>query len=133
MEKYLMKKHLVTLAMTLLVSAIYSGNVMAGDCKAVKQKFTNGLDVRIKVKKSVITGNDGTWTENFSNHKIDAGESWTTNKRRFNKLDSGHKPNPLVVYYDKWDSNNSKWRARTKSFPNLQKCFDNKTYKLTIN
>lgn len=114
----------------LLMGFGIGNEAFAGDCRQVKFSFTNKTASRIKVKKIEIKGNDGSWTENIANKTIDTNKSYTTNKRRLNKLDSGKKGN-FKVLYDSWDGANSKWRSRSKSF-NGQMCSDGKTFRFRI-
>ena len=108
----------------------------AGDCKQVKFKFTNKVkvantNVEIKVKKIYITGNDGSWNEDISNKVIAPTKTYTTNKRKLNKLDSGKK-GTFKVYYDRRQIGPG-WVAETQTFSGKPACTDGRTYSFWLN
>lgn len=128
MTKWIARITTLAFAATLFTA----GTAFAGDCKGVKFKFTNSTGAKVKVKSIYINGNDGSWTENIGNKQIETNKSYTTNKRRLNKLDSG-KSGTFTVKYDRYDAPNKKWYAKSQKWSN-QKCSDNKpfSFKLTV-
>lgn len=88
-------------------------------------------NVEIKVKKIYITGNDGSWTEDISNKVIGPGKTYTTNKRRLNKLDSGKK-GTFKVYYDRRQIGPG-WVSETQTFTDKPVCSDGQTYVFWLN
>lgn len=124
----------VMVAGVVLGSLGMSTTSFAGDCKQVKFKFTNKVvfateNVDVKIKKIVASGNDGNWTENISNKVVGGNKSYTTGKRRLNKLDSG-KRGDFTVHYERRKIGPG-WASKTQSFNN-KKCWDGKTFTFTL-
>lgn len=125
---------LATLTASLLATSISH----AGDCKQVKFKFINKwssnfttdviVPAKIKVKKVSVVGNDKTWKEDINNHRINYGDSHTTNKRRLNGLDSGASGDFTVEFDYKVDNG---WVSGTHG-PFTIECNDGDTIKFTI-
>ncbi len=119
----------LSIAAATTVALLSAGAAHAGDCKQVSFKFQNNMSSKIKVKSVKIAGNDGTWTEDISNKEINTNSSYTTNKRRMNKLDSGATPSYMTVNYDSWDAANGKWnKNKSKKFTNRKACSDGHQY-----
>ncbi len=104
-----------------------------GDCKQVRFKFTNNTGAKVRVKTVIVWGNDGAWWENIANHQIVTGDTYTTGKRRMNKLDSGKAPSKVTVKYDRWDAPNNRWAKSHQIWVNLPVCNDGKTYRFKMN
>lgn len=121
-----MKTSLVAaLTAALLTTAAFATPAFAGDCKRVQFKFTNKTGKEIKVKKIRIKGNDGTWTENIGNEKIQPNTAHTTNRRNLQKLDSGAKGD-FRLYYDRKDAD-GRWYGVYQDFDG-RRCSDEKTF-----
>jgi len=125
----------IVMAGVVLGSLGMSAASYAGDCKQVKFQFTNNVvyaneAVDIKIKKIAASGNDGSWTENISNKVVGGNKSYTTDKRRLNKLDSG-KRGDFVVHYERRKLGPG-WTSVTQAFNN-KKCWDGKTFTFTLN
>lgn len=124
----------IAVAGIVLGSLVTSAESFAGDCRGVKFRFVNSVQVadtavQIKVKKIVASGNDGNWTENISNKRISGGSSYTTNKRKLNKLDSGSR-GTFTVHYDRRQIGPG-WAPATQTFSNLL-CSDNTTFSFQL-
>ena len=119
----------LSIAAATAVALLGAGAAHAGDCKQVSFKFQNNTGSKIKVKSVEIKGNDGTWTEDIANKEINTNNSYTTDKRRMNKLDSGEAPGYMTVKYDAWDAANGKWnKNKNLKFTNRKKCADGHQY-----
>lgn len=126
-----MKTSLLCACAGLLVASALSAPAMAGDCREVKFRFTNVTGAEIKVRKLDAVGNDGSWTEDINNKKIDNNTSYTTDKRRLNKLDSGSEGDFTVVY-DELNGATGDWlKDRKQAFENLE-CWDGRVFGFTI-
>jgi len=117
-----------------IVIGLTSANSYAGDCRETKFNFINkwkvaGTIVEVKVKKVHIVGNDGSWNENINNKKIQPNKSYTTNKRKLNKLDSG-KTGTFTVHFDHRKIGPG-WQSATHG-PFSMSCADGKTFKFTL-
>lgn len=104
----------------------------AGDCRNVTFTFDNNTGVEIRLESVVIVGNDGTWTENIWNHRMDANDPpYSTNGRRMNGLDSGQAPASMTVEYDR--RVNGVWVQDSQRFTSLPVCDDGDEYFLVLN
>ncbi len=110
------KKTLSGIALsTAIVGAMASAIVVssastasAGDCRQVRFQIINESDSRIRVNHVRIVGNDGTWNENLRNRRINAGQSWTSDRRRLNRLDSGA-TGRFTLRYDFLNAADGRW------------------------
>jgi len=135
----------VTIPVLLTVTLLIVGqNANAADCKDVSFKIQNNTGDKIKLKRLRIYGNKGHWDENIRDKVLKPGESFTTNKRRMNKLDSGYKITKLYAYYKMYSPPSSLIQAPAAAvepfpgpehrvkFENMRPCSDGLQYFLNL-
>lgn len=109
----------------LIGTAAFTAPAFAGDCRGVRFQFTNDTGKEIRVLRIKIWGNDGTWTENIGNERIQPDTRHTTRARSLQKLDSGA-VGDFRLYYDRRDRN-GRWYEVSQDFDD-RRCDDNKTF-----
>lgn len=125
-----MKTLITTLAALTLLTAGFSAPAFAGDCKQVRFKICNESGTVINAQSFRIRGNDGTWTENIGNKRIEDSVCHTTAKRRLNQLDSGHRGR-FTLNYKRLDRRTGVWKDRTLTRSRVM-CRDGKTIAFTV-
>lgn len=126
-----MKRTLNTTILT-LVTVLYATTASAGTCKGVKFNFLNTLDAKIKVEKVLINGNGKKWAHDVNNKVIFAGESYTTEKLRFKKLNAGT-PGTFEVRYIGFDAKTGTWSSQKTHGRKTVRCDDNMTIRFRFN
>ena len=115
------------------VGLIGSHTAHAADCKGVSFHFKNQMSSIVKLRYLDITGDKGKWTEQLANTAIEVGTSWTTRKRRMNKLSSGAAPQSIHVALFKLNPATGEWRTTGKTYSKLlDVCQDGHRYEFTL-
>lgn len=113
------------LTAALITFAAFATPAWAGDCQSVRFRFLNDTGKEIRVLDIRLQGNDGTWTENIGNERMQPDTYHTTNRRRLQHLDSGAFGN-FRLYYDRRDRN-GRWYEVYQDF-NARRCYDGKMF-----
>ena len=121
-----------TIALILgVMTMLFSTVSQASTCQGVKFNFENSRDAKIKIEKVHISGNGKQWSQNINNKVIFAGESYTTNKLRLDKLDTGNSGTFKVRY--KWfDPTSGRWGGEKVKDGKTVRCDDNMTIRFKI-
>lgn len=115
-----------------LLAALFTGTTSAGTCKGVKFNFENSLDAKIKIEKVLVKGDGKQWAHNINNKVVFAGESYTTQKLRFKKLDAGSS-GTFEVSYIGFNASNGKWSGKKIHGTKTVRCDDNMTIRFRFN
>lgn len=98
----------------------------ASNCSGVKFNFNNSRDAKIKIDEVMIKGNGKNWVQDINNKVVFAGESYTTDKLRFDKLKSGAS-GTFKVKYKKFNAASGRWSDNKIHEAKTVRCDNNMT------
>lgn len=119
------------LAALCLIALLATGSAQASNCKGVKFNFDNSRSTKVKIDKVLVEGRDGKWAQDIRNKVVFAGESYTTDKLRFRKLDTGA-AGTFRVQYLWFDAKAGRWGGAKTLEGQTLRCDDNMTIRFEL-
>lgn len=123
-------------AFILLMSALMVSfsSAHAGSCKGVKFNFDNHRNTKVKIDKVIVEGKGkaGNWSQDISNKVVFAGESYTTDKLRFARMNTGA-AGTFSVKFLWFDANTNRWGGSKTLRGQTLRCDDNMTIRFELN
>ena len=130
-----MKSRIAVIFLCLGLSAIFAPtSAFAGNCKGVKFNFDNNRSTKVKIDKVLVEGKGkgGKWSQDISNKVVFAGESYTTDKLRFSKMDTGA-AGTFRVKFLWFDASTGRWGGSRTVKGQTLRCDDNMTIRFELN
>jgi hypothetical protein len=122
---------LLLLLLACFVFQVFTGIAHAGNCKGVKFNFENSRSTKVKIDKVIVESKGSKWSQDISNKVIFPGESYTTDKLRFGRMNTGV-AGTFRVKFLWFDPQTERWGGSKMLNGQSLRCDDNMTIRFEL-